>query len=396
MDVKTVPPGMPARKACRARWSATCPGCGKPYGKGDALVGLIKRGIRKPWVYAYYHEGCAPEALPDALGPVVSSNEIPEPSGNGTEPAQTEPSPSTRAPAGSLESIVAGIAARVAEERFTALAETLPRAGASGITVTLPDGEVIREIPDETAHPALREVLELVSARINVLLVGPAGCGKTHLAGQVARSLGREFASISCSAGMSEGQVLGRLLPVDVGGRFVYVRADFVRLYEEGGVFLLDELDAADANTLLVLNAALANGHLWLPNRPEAPRAARHQDNVILASANTFGTGADRMYVGRSQLDESTLDRFRMGTVEIDYDAGVEEALCPDAGLRGAILDVRARARAAKLRRVVSTRFLADAYKVKQTAGWSDDRILAKLTAGWSPDEKRAVGREGV
>jgi hypothetical protein len=39
---------------------------------------------------------------------------------------------------------------------------------------------------------------------------------------------------------------------------------------------------------------------------------------VCIAAANTFGTGADRQYVGRNQLDESTLDRFRIGQIELD------------------------------------------------------------------------------
>jgi cobaltochelatase CobS len=42
--------------------------------------------------------------------------------------------------------------------------------------------------------------------------------------------------------------------------------------------------------------------------------------------ANTFGTGADRQYVGRNQLDESTLDRFRIGQIERDYDSEIVSA----------------------------------------------------------------------
>lgn len=42
-----------------------------------------------------------------------------------------------------------------------------------------------------------------------------------------------------------------------------------MEFYEEGGVFLLDEVDAADANVLLVINQALANGHLPVPNRTD-------------------------------------------------------------------------------------------------------------------------------
>jgi len=210
------------------------------------------------------------------------------------------------------------------------------------------------------------------------------------LAEQVASALGLDFAFIACSAGMSEGQLLGRLVPTGEAGRFEYVRSEFVRCYEEGGVFLFDEIDAADANTLLVLNSALANGRMAVPNRPGQAFAVKHPDFICIAAANTFGTGATRQYVGRNQLDESTLDRFRIGQIEMDYDADVEAALCPDAELRERLTAYRHKARAASLRRVVSMRFVRDAYLMKQ-AGFSHARIDKALFMGWTADEVAKV-----
>lgn len=243
---------------------------------------------------------------------------------------------------------------------------------------------------DERPHPALEKVLRLVAARLNVLLVGPAGCGKSYLGGQVARSLNLPFGHISCSTGMSEGHLLGRLLPTGDAGTFEYTRSPFVERYEEGGVFLFDEVDAADANTVIILNTALANGHLAVPNRTVAPTAGRHKDFVCLAAANTFGTGADRQYVGRNQLDEAFLDRFRIGQVVMDYDPGLEAYLCPDDNLRSRLLRYRSNAQAAKVRRVISTRFLKDAYAAK-AAGLTDRDIDTALFSGWSTDEVTKV-----
>ena len=116
-------------------------------------------------------------------------------------------------------------------------------------------------------HAAFQRVYTLASLRQNVLLVGPAGCGKTQLAEQVADALGLPFSFLSGSAGMSESQLQGWLLPVTEGGAFSYVPSSFVTAYETGGVFLLDEIDAADENLLLVINAALANGAFAIPQR---------------------------------------------------------------------------------------------------------------------------------
>jgi hypothetical protein len=95
--------------------------------------------------------------------------------------------------------------------------------------------------------------------------------------------------------------------------------------------------------------------------------------------------------VGRNQLDESTLDRFRIGQVEIGYDeSGIEPALCPDDDLRTRLQGYRKQVMACRIRRIVSTRFLRDAYVMKQV-GFTDADIDNALMAGWSPDEVTKV-----
>ena len=234
------------------------------------------------------------------------------------------------------------------------------------------------------------KILALAQARLNILLVGPSGCGKTHIAAKVAEALDLPFDSRSVSIGMSESQLAGWLVPQD-GGAFGYRRSSFIQFYEEGGVFLLDEIDAGDPNTLVFINTALSNNYIAVPNRVDNPRATRHEDFVCIAAANTYGTGADRMFVGRNQLDEATLDRFRVGTVEMDYDPIVERSI-----VRGDILDwglkMRASVRGAKLRRTVSTRFLRDMTLMAESSPehfGSQKEWKTTLISGWTIDEVR-------
>lgn len=237
-------------------------------------------------------------------------------------------------------------------------------------------------------RPEFEQVLVSASAGLNVLLIGPAGCGKTHLAHQLAESLDRKFASVSCTAGMSESVLTGWMLPGD-GGAFEYVASDFVRMYEEGGVFLFDEIDAADPNTLLFINQALANGSFYLPQRKGATRVSRHADFVCVAAANTFGTGANMVYAGREKLDESTLDRFRAGSVVLDYDREFEKSAV-DKDLLKWGWGVRERIQSARLSRVMSTRFLLDGTKLIR-AGRTVDQVKETYFIGWKPDERKKV-----
>ena len=232
-----------------------------------------------------------------------------------------------------------------------------------------------------------QRIFELGTIGQNILLVGPSGSGKTFLSKKLSEKLGRSFAAQSCSAGMSESQLAGWLLPVKDAGTFAYVPSAFVRLYEEGGVFLLDEIDAADENTLIFINAALANGEFYLPQRFDNPQVKRHPDFVAIAAANTFGLGEDNVYTGRTQLDGATLDRFRAGVIFVDYDPKVEEALS-DSKVLSWGRKVRRVIELHKLDRILSTRVLVDFTKQKRELGYTITEMEASYFADWSEDER--------
>ena len=330
----------------KAGWRCICPRCKRWIARGERIKQFGTRNGKPRWG----HVECKPEAT-------------------GQEAAAV------------LVEAVAELQARLADVE----ANATPRV----IEIKHADGKVVKI--EGAVHPIFDSVLQLAQARKHIFLPGPAGCGKSHLAGQIADALKLRFGFISCSAGMSESQLLGRLVPAGEGGKFEFVTTQFLECYENGGVFLFDEIDAADANVLLVINSALANGHLSVPSRHENPVAVRHPDFVCIAAANTFGRGADRQYVGRSELDESTLDRFRIGTVPMDYDERLERQLCPNPNLYARLAGYRAKVRENRLERVVSTRFMKDAYEMVAKWGWTVEMVEAKLFAGWRADEVAKV-----
>src|SRR5262245_20422701 len=97
-----------------------------------------------------------------------------------------------------------------------------------------------------------------------------------------------------------------------------YHESDFVKIWRDNGVFLFDEIDAADGNMLLVANDALANGTLHNP--VSGDHVKRGDQVIVVCASNTMGDGADTVYGARNALDFATKDRFRMGRILLTFD----------------------------------------------------------------------------
>lgn len=197
-------------------------------------------------------------------------------------------------------------------------------------TIKLIDkGGAVTKINDLT-HKKFETVLKLVNLKMPVLLVGPAGSGKNVLCQQIAKALNLDF--YFTNAVTQEFKITGY---ADANGRFV--ETQFYQAFKNGGLFMLDEIDASCPESLVVLNCAIANGYFDFPG---VGFVKAHPDFRVIAAANTYGTGADLSYVGRNQLDAATLDRFSV--INIDYDKRIEKSVCPDDELRSALQQIRA------------------------------------------------------
>lgn len=227
-------------------------------------------------------------------------------------------------------------------DEFDGKFEELLASKVTRVELVTPDGNVIDAGLQHFLFPILAKLLK---ARVHVALVGPAGSGKTKAAHEIAKNLGLPFSAISVGPQTTQSQIMGYM---DANGH--YVETEFRRRFEQGGVLLLDEFDAANPGVGTCINGATANDGCGFPDR----YVLRHPDFICICAMNTFGLGADRQYVGRNQLDAATLDRFAF--LEWPYDEALEASLCPNKEWCGYVQAVRKAVAQLKLRHVVSPR----------------------------------------
>jgi len=245
---------------------------------------------------------------------------------------------------------------------------------------------------DGPVNEAFDDVLALCNAGLNVMLVGPAGSGKTTLARQVAKALRLRYSEMSVSGATTEGDLFGRSIPNVSDGTMRFQPSDFLESYENGGMFCLDEFDSGNENTFVKVNSAVGGKCAFVEARKHNGLSSfvkRHEQFRLVACANTYGTGSSMVYTGRNQLDAATLDRFV--SVWVDYCEPLERSLAMSESWLHRVWRIRERVNAQKMRRVVSTRMFFVNANLMSAAGLSEDKIMSLLLQSWTQDDRRKV-----
>jgi MoxR-like ATPase len=164
----------------------------------------------------------------------------------------------------------------------------------------------------------LRRVRACVQARRNVLLEGPVGVGKTHLALAVTRELGRPVFRVDGDSRYSEQKLSGWFDPPTViqkgFGPDSFIPGPLVEAMKAGGVLFINELNRLPEGVQNVLLPAIDERTLIVPRLGEI-RAK--EGFVVVATQNP------KEFVATSHLSEAIQDRFEL--VVIDYQSEEEE-----------------------------------------------------------------------
>lgn len=246
--------------------------------------------------------------------------------------------------------------------------------------ITVIDGEK-KDLPG-IVHEKFSTVLKFVANDEPVFLTGPAGSGKNYICKQVAEALGLNF--YFTNAVTQEYKLTGF---TDANGN--YQPTQFYKAFTEGGVFMLDEMDASIPEVLVILNAAIANRYFDFP----APigYVEAHPDFRVIAAGNTTGHGADYEYVGRNQLDGASLDRFAI--VPIDYSVEIENGVACDLELADFCREFRKAAQKVGVQVIVSYRAISRLAKMVQLLDLTE-ALSTCLVKGLEKDDINIICNE--
>lgn len=226
---------------------------------------------------------------------------------------------------------------------------------------TSPTGKKI----EGAINAAFDDVAMWVACDEPVMLTGPAGSGKNKLVQQIGTYFDMPVLIIDSIQDASELQGYKTIDGSFAQTPFI-VFARYCMEQDKQGIVMFDEIDNSDASAMVTINDAIASREITIADNT-------HLDlkNIrFMACGNTWGTGATDEYVGRNQLDASTLDRFSV--VEVGYDGAVEKSICPDEEIVKFVDNFRWAAGVCGIKHIVSYRGLT---KIVKAFNYCKDKL---------------------
>jgi energy-coupling factor transporter ATP-binding protein EcfA2 len=139
-----------------------------------------------------------------------------------------------------------------------------------------------------TTVAALHAAATATAAGAPLLLLGPAGSGKSSLAAELAARTGNsDMLALFCDDSMDARALLGAYVCASTPGEFFWRPGPLAAAATAGTWVVLEGFHLAPVDVVAVVNAFAASGHLHVPQRGET--VSPHPNFRILATVQTTG-----------------------------------------------------------------------------------------------------------
>jgi len=196
------------------------------------------------------------------------------------------------------------------------------------------DGKYIpRKIGKTTDIEILKRCYE---ENINVLLVGATGTGKTHAARHLAYELQVPYMRVNCNGAITPEDLIGQYIP-DGNGGFKWCDGVLTRFIRHGGIFVLDEINAAPAEILFVLHSLLDDERKIVLTQKDGEVVKASDKFMFIATMNPT---EEAIYEGTKELNAALKDRFGV-VLYYDYDEKIEKKIIKSEYVREVLKALR-------------------------------------------------------
>jgi MoxR-like ATPase len=173
-------------------------------------------------------------------------------------------------------------------------------------------------------------LLKFVNAGLRVLLIGPAGTGKSEGVQRVFLERSQELLIVSCNPSMTADDFEGRtdLREGPTGATVTeFTPAAPTIALERGYGLLLDEADAVAPEACYALYRILDGRSMHILRKGYESRIEAHENFRAVGTQNTEGRGDGQgLFHGRAYQDEAMLDRWNC-YIRVTYPEQDQEAL---------------------------------------------------------------------
>lgn len=174
--------------------------------------------------------------------------------------------------------------------------------------------ETYHERTGDSSRTDVEIVTRALELGMNVVLKGDPGVGKSFLIRYLCAQTNRPLYRMTLSETTYREDLVGHLhLVSGENGETVteWVDGPLTRAAREGGILLLDEINAADANTVAALNSVMeSRGTRTLTVPQTGEQITPHEEFRVAATANPG-------FQGTYELNDAFEDRFRH--IELEY-----------------------------------------------------------------------------
>ncbi len=161
-------------------------------------------------------------------------------------------------------------------------------------------------------QPFIKDVIDSIHARENVLLTGGTGVGKTTHLVELAARIQQPMLRVNLNGETRMSDFIGKMTVLN--GQTVWVDGILPTAMRLGYWLLLDELDFADPSILSLLHPVLEVDPMLTLKENSGEIIRAHPLFRVFGTANSIGAMSERSgaYTGTNDMNEAFLDRWQV------------------------------------------------------------------------------------